>query len=44
MDKVGKRDRNCILKNYEEFLNIPEEDRIESLFKIFRRRARYGSV
>ncbi len=35
--KVGERARNGILKNYEEFLNTPEEDRIENLFKIFRR-------
>jgi galactoside O-acetyltransferase len=34
--KVGERDRNGILKNYEEFLNTPEEDRIGNLFKIFR--------
>jgi len=42
MDKVEERDRDGILKNYEEFLNIPEEDRIGNLFKIFRRRACYG--
>jgi len=35
--KVGERDKNGILKNYEEFLNTPEEDRIGNLFKIFRR-------
>ena len=34
--KVGERDNNGILKNYEEFLNTPEEDRIGNLFKIFR--------
>ncbi len=35
--KVGERDKNSILKNYEDFLNTPEEDRIGNLFKIFRR-------
>jgi|GEM_PF-3065289 hypothetical protein len=42
--KVGERDNNGILKNYEEFLNTPEEDRIGNLFKIFRKGAYYESV
>jgi galactoside O-acetyltransferase len=42
--KVGERDRNGILKNYEEFLNTPEEDRIGNLFKIFRKGACNESV
>ncbi|MFZ8830861.1 MAG: hypothetical protein ACO2OY_01665, partial [Thermodesulfobacteriaceae bacterium] len=42
--KVGKGDKNGILKNYEEFLNTPEEDRIGNLFKIFRRGACNESV
>ena len=42
--KVGERDKNGILKNYEEFLNTPEEDRIGNLFEIFRKGAYYESV
>ncbi len=30
--KVRERDKNGILKNYEEFLNTPEEDRIWKSF------------
>jgi hypothetical protein len=39
-----ERDKNGILKNYEEFLNTPEEYRIGNLFKIFRKGAYYESV
>jgi hypothetical protein len=31
--KVGERDKNGILKNYEEFLNTLEEDRIGNFLK-----------
>jgi galactoside O-acetyltransferase len=34
--KVGERDKYGILKNYEGFLNTPEEDRIGNLFKTLR--------
>jgi hypothetical protein len=42
--KVVERDKKGILKNYEEFLNTPKEDRIGNLFKIFRKGACNESV
>jgi galactoside O-acetyltransferase len=33
--KVGERDREGVLRTYEEFLRTPEDERIGNLFKIF---------